>query len=200
MHDTVIQGCTSISALLEAIASRRKAATGVEAELLDHARTQVRATIEEARQAVWNLRHRDEPEQGLSAILESLAANTQLEFGIAVSCRWKGESIRLTAPIAHEVLMTVREALCNAAVHGRPTQVEIVTTAQPTQVQVCVSDDGVGFVPHEDAMHYGMTGMRERAARLGGTLAVKSAPGQGTVVELRLQRAVLARKAEVEWQ
>ncbi len=198
MHDTVIQGCTSISALLEAIASRRKAAPGREAELLDHARVQMRATIEEARQAVWNLRHRDEPEQGLAAILESLAANIQLEFGIAVNCRWRGESISLAAPIAHEVLMTVREALCNAAVHGRPTHVEIATTAQLTQVQVCVSDDGVGFVPHEDTFHYGVTGMRERAARLGGNLEVRSTPGRGTVVELRLQRAMLSQKVEGE--
>lgn len=200
MHDTVIQGCTSISALLEGIASRRGVAGGREAELLDYARTQVRTTIEEARKAVWNLRHREEPERKLLEILEALAANARLEFGIPVTCRWKGEMVLLASPIAHEVSMTVREALCNAAVHGRPREVEVEAAAEWDHVHVRIADDGAGFVPHEEPGHYGILGMRERAARLGGTLQVQSEPGRGTVVELVLVRELLRRKPELGWQ
>jgi signal transduction histidine kinase len=67
-------------------------------------------------------------------------------------------------------------------------------------VRLRVSDDGVGFVPREQAGHFGITGMRERAARLGGTLDVRSVPGQGTVVEMLVQRASLLQKADREWQ
>ena len=56
MHDTVIQGCASVSALLEAVLPSSTDATGSGRELLDCARTQVRATVDEARRAVWNLR------------------------------------------------------------------------------------------------------------------------------------------------
>ncbi len=68
MHDTVIQGCTSISALLEAIASRNvERVESPENVLLGYARTQVRTTIHEARDAVWNLRHGEEQEHDLLA-------------------------------------------------------------------------------------------------------------------------------------
>ena len=55
MHDTVIQGCASVSALLEAVSIGTEE-SGSKRELLDCARTQVRATVDEARRAVWNLR------------------------------------------------------------------------------------------------------------------------------------------------
>src|SRR5208337_3586990 len=56
MHDTLIQGCAGVSALLEAHSSLGEAQKGEGIELLDCARTQLRSTIDEARQAVWNLR------------------------------------------------------------------------------------------------------------------------------------------------
>ena len=56
MHDTLIQGCTSVSALLEACSSSQISDSTEQHELVDYARTQLAASIDEARQAVWNLR------------------------------------------------------------------------------------------------------------------------------------------------
>ena len=56
MHDTVIQGCASVSALLEALSSLNRPDHRLAQDLLEHARTQVRTTINKARQTVWNLR------------------------------------------------------------------------------------------------------------------------------------------------
>lgn len=199
MHDTVIQGCTSISALLEAIASRKNP-PGTEAELLNYARTQMRSTINEARDAVWNLRHGAGPERQLPEILEAMTADASQEFNVPIRFRCEGETVMLGGPAVHELSMMVREAVYNAALHGKPSGIEILAEAEPRQVRLRVSDDGVGFVPREQAGHFGITGMRERAARLGGTLDVRSVPGQGTVVEMLVQRASLLQKADREWQ
>ena len=59
IHDTVIQGCTGLSAVLEAMAIT-SANGGDNHELLDYARGQTQATIHEARRAVWDMRHERE--------------------------------------------------------------------------------------------------------------------------------------------
>ncbi len=78
IHDTVIQGCTSISALLEAIASQDNPVAN--SELLDYARNQARTTIQEARQAVWDMRH-EEKKVDLLEAMRSLAEQTTREHG-----------------------------------------------------------------------------------------------------------------------
>ena len=56
----------------------------------------------------------------------------------------------------------------------------------PTWWQLRVQDDGRGFDPREPHPgHYGLTGLREQAAQLGGELRIDSAPGQGCRVVLR---------------
>src|SRR5882672_7740680 len=59
MHDTLIQGCAGVSALLEAHSSLEEIETHAKEDLLSCARTQIRTTINEAREAVWDLRHGD---------------------------------------------------------------------------------------------------------------------------------------------
>ena len=93
MHDTVIQGCTSISALLEAISSLRRENLELQENLLDHARMQVRATIDEARQAVWNLRHKEDSVADLGSSAAAIAARTSKEFGIPVQLRRRGPAL-----------------------------------------------------------------------------------------------------------
>lgn len=200
MHDTVIQGCTSISALLEALASRRRTETGPDEELLRYARTQARTTIDEAREAVWNLRHGEPSAHPVHEMLESLARNGSRDFGVQVCAEWQGDTVRLSPPQMHEVLMTVREAMCNAALHGRPQRVVISGRAEAEHLRFTVIDDGVGFAQQEQPGHYGMTGMRERATKLGGILTICSTPGNGTVVELLVERAALRRRETVAWQ
>ena len=199
MHDTVIQGCTSISALLEAIASRRNT-YGPEGELLNHARAQIRTTINEARDAVWNLRHKVEPERRLPDILEAAAVQARRESGVSIRLHCDGETVLLGSEQAHEVSMIVREALYNAVLHGRPGDIEVRAQGEPETVRLRIADNGAGFVPREQPQHFGITGMQERAARLGGTLEVRSTPGEGTVVDMLVKRAGLRQRGEKDWQ
>jgi ligand-binding sensor domain-containing protein/signal transduction histidine kinase len=204
MHDTVIQGCTSISALLEAIASLQTENHILEEDLLRYARAQVRTTIDEARHAVWNLRHEDESELDLADSLGAISLQTQKEFSVPVTCNVVGDVFIVPGSVARELLMVVREALYNAVLHGRPSGITIEVRYEPQELILQVTDDGLGFdVGQAQAdNHFGITGMHERMERLGGTLNLTSSPGTGAQVRLSLLRSLLSEKAAAgrRWQ
>jgi ligand-binding sensor domain-containing protein/signal transduction histidine kinase len=195
MHDTVIQGCTSISALLEAISSLRRENLTLQENLLDHARMQVRTTIDEARQAVWNLRHREESVADLGGAASAIAARTSEEFGIAVECSEEGRPFSVRSSMARELLMVIREAVYNGALHGRPQNIEIKLVYTRDELNSIIRDDGCGFdaaaLKPEDAKHYGIEGMRERVERMGGRLCIVSIPALGTTLSFSIRRAYL---------
>ncbi len=196
MHDTVIQGCTSISALLEAVSSLQRENHSVENGLLDYARTQVRTTIDEARQAVWNLRHEDEPMKDLSNSLAVIAEHTRKEFGVQVECSAIGRPVPVPGSIARELLMVAREAVYNAALHAHPHRILIALSYSRAEILLTITDDGIGFDLEkpvgEGKQHYGIAGMRERMARLHGKLEITSTKDKGTTVSARLRRSHLA--------
>jgi ligand-binding sensor domain-containing protein/signal transduction histidine kinase len=193
MHDTVIQGCTGISALLEAMATTAGDHHPEKDELLGYARVQARATINEARHAIWNMRHEQEKDVDLIEALEGVATQTTREFGTAVAFEHDVERMPVTASVAHEILMTVREAVYNSVQHSGMHSVELKLHAGDDGLAIAVADSGCGFSPngadgaHEG--HYGIVGMRERMQRLGGQLELTSALGSGTRVQLLVRRA-----------
>jgi signal transduction histidine kinase len=92
-----------------------------------------------------------------------------------------------------EVLRVAQEAIANALRHAGARRVGIALRARPDGegggLVLEVSDDGAGFdpsAPELRARRLGLTSMEERAARLGGTLAIRSAPGAGTTVRLEV--------------
>jgi signal transduction histidine kinase/ligand-binding sensor domain-containing protein len=193
MHDTVIQGCTGVSALLEALASLGEENRPLREEIVEHARVQVRTTIDEARQAVWNLRSRDRLCIDLPEKIEQLAAQVRSDYATAVVARFEGTNRPIGDFAARELLMVVREAVYNAALHAAPTQIDIVLHSLPDAITIEVTDNGIGFSPDEPSqtLHYGIAGMRERVERLKGDFQLRSQPGQGTVLTARLRRNAL---------
>jgi signal transduction histidine kinase len=193
MHDTVIQGCVGVSTLLEAASGLPPGDGGKREELLDQARLQARVTLEEARQAVWDLRHvsRDE---GLEATLRSYASRLSLERGIPLEVETDGAVGELDGRTERSLLLVAREAMRNALAHAAPSRVEVRLTALNNELRLEVSDDGCGFdtklAEAAENGHYGIAGMRERMAQLGGRLEVISSPGRGTrVVAVAPRRA-----------
>jgi signal transduction histidine kinase len=196
MHDTVIQGCTGISALLEAMASRMGEEAATRDSLLEYARMQARATIDEARQAIWNMRHEREKDVDLIAALQGVAAQMSREFDAgemetAVVFEHDVQQIAVGASVAHEILMTVREAVYNAVQHSRSGRVEMDLSVRGSDLTIRVEDAGCGFSMTAGRVaaegHYGIIGMRERVQRMGGQMELTSAPGAGTKLQFRLR-------------
>jgi ligand-binding sensor domain-containing protein/signal transduction histidine kinase len=192
MHDTVIQGCVGVSTLLEAAFSVDRADPAKTKDLLDQARTQVRLTLEEARQAVWDLR-RETPAGDLAATLSDFARRLSGEKGIPVEVEIVGLPAPLDEGTERNLLLVAREAMRNAVAHAAPTKIGIRLCFEQKEIHLEVTDDGRGFVPSEvglvESGHYGIAGMRERIAQLRGSFELNSAPGAGTKVIARVPLA-----------
>lgn len=86
------------------------------------------------------------------------------------------------------LLRICREAVANAGKHANPSRVVLRVRQRAGSVEVEISDDGVGFDPSARTRPgaFGLKGMAERVALLGGELAIKSCPGEGTTITVRL--------------
>jgi signal transduction histidine kinase/ligand-binding sensor domain-containing protein len=201
MHDTVIQGCAGISALLEALASLREEETSLPQELLEHARRQVRTTIDEARQAVWNLRQGQPSGKMLETTLRGMARQIGAESGIPVGCEISGKPFSLTQTAMHELMMMTREAVYNAVLHGHPGRIDVRVRFERNELTLQVRDNGSGFEPatvfgHE-SRHYGLVGMRERVEAVGGNFRLDSSPGAGTDLTVRIPRKASGARSAI---
>jgi ligand-binding sensor domain-containing protein/signal transduction histidine kinase len=192
MHDTLIQGCAGVSALLEAHSSLGDSEPSAKEDLLSCVRTQLRTTINEAREAVWDLRHADGSATAIGPILGDMTQQVSHEFGVPVEYRISGRPFDLDQSTAHELLMVVREALHNAIRHGQPRTVHVDIGFESRELKVQVRDDGCGFDPEAASSqsngHYGLVGIQERAKRIGGILILNSWPGAGTELTLSVPR------------
>jgi signal transduction histidine kinase len=183
MHDTVIQGCTSTSALLEAVALG-PSLEGETRALLDSARNQVRSTVEEAREAVWNLRRGENAAPELGPLLDQIARQASHLSHVPVKFDARGKAVPLDGDAEHVLLMVAREAVYNAVRHAQPKEVRIKVHFEGKLARIEVADDGCGFDPAEimvlESAHFGLVGMRERVESVGGRFSVDSAVAKGT--------------------
>jgi signal transduction histidine kinase/ligand-binding sensor domain-containing protein len=187
MHDTLIQGCVGISALLEAAAS----ASGASGQnLVEEARKQIRMTLDEARQAVWDLRHKD-VEGDLVSSLREFTARFARESTVKIGFEVTGPRVRLDIRAERNLLLIAREAIRNALLHAQPARIDLRLRFEPRDVYLEVRDDGRGFpTDRTEPGHYGIIGMRERVEELGGSLQIESEPGRGCCLLARMPMQV----------
>lgn len=187
IHDSLAQGLTSISLQLECakanlIEQPQNAQTHIE-----KARGLVRESLREARRTVWNLRPLALGEADLAATLQHYASNLTADG--RVSCSQQIEGTPRPLPPDHEaaLLRIGQEALTNAIRHSGATEVVHRLRFGNGWVTLTIIDNGHGFnVADRVGKGFGLTGMHERAAALGGSLSIDSHPGRGTEVSATL--------------
>lgn len=96
------------------------------------------------------------------------------------------DAVQVPGEVVEELSRIVREATTNAVRHGAAQQLRVRLDLDGGTTVLTVGDDGVGFRPGDVSGGYGLRSMRGRAAAMRGELHVRSAPGEGTTVELRL--------------
>jgi len=199
VHDTLLQGCAGVSAVLETFSILEDEERALKQSLLDSAREQMRTTINEAREAIWELRHEREAPQDLAELLGTMGSRMSAELGVAIRCDVAGQPFPVTRGHAHELMMVVREAVHNAANHAEPSLVRLSLAFSEQSLAVGVADNGCGFEPAEDnpeGMHFGLIGMKERVSRLGGTFRVESMRATGTTITICVPRTISGRSSE----
>jgi PAS domain S-box-containing protein len=127
---------------------------------------------------------------GLAAAADWLAQSFTSRTGVPCELAMSRD-LELRDPYATTVFRVLQESLTNIAKHARATKVEVALENLGKEVTLTVSDDGVGFSLGEPRKpnSYGLLGLKERAHLLGGEIAIETAPGRGTCVEMRLPTA-----------
>jgi len=185
LHDGTIQSIYAAGLVLEG--ARYSIATEPEAARaqLTRAIESLNRTIQDIRRYIFDLRGEmpdDDLEAGLRKILKDFRINTLLETDFVV----EGESVRmLGAERRLHIFQIAREALTNVARHAQARRVEVSLCYDTNELQLRVSDDGVGLpaLPISEKGQ-GLRNIRERARLLDGALDVHTAPGEGVTLTL----------------
>ena len=188
LHDETLQGLGALKLIASAANRGSDPAakdTGLE-QLVEGLETEIEnlhAIISELRPAALD-------DLGLKPAVEALARRHRQISGIDVECRLtlpdpaQGDR-RLTTEVETTIYRLTQEALTNVARHARAQRATVTIEATQAQVRVQVEDDGSGFEFTGVSEGFGLLGMRERAALLGGTVQISSG-GLGTTVTAEL--------------
>ncbi len=189
LHDTLEQELTGIAVQLDAVSDRLPDSPPAAATALATARALLRHTRTEARRSVWDLRAALLDEGDLGSALQETARHLGSSPEIRVEV--EGPPRRLAAAVENNLLRIGTEAMTNAVKHAQARRIAVRLEFAPREVVLEIGDDGRGFDASRSttlaAGHFGWLGIRERAERIGGTLAVQSAPGAGTRVTVRVR-------------
>jgi signal transduction histidine kinase/ligand-binding sensor domain-containing protein len=191
LHDTLLQGFLSASMQVHVAADRLPANSTVK-PILTRALEVMTQVIDEGRNALRGLRLSNSAsldlEQAFGAIRQEfengIDQKSEVEFHIIT----EGQHRALHPLLRDEVYRIGREAVTNAFRHSRATRIDVELKYGVNQLRLLVYDDGCGIEP--DILlkgkhgHWGLSGMRERAERIGAKLHVFSRASAGTEVEL----------------
>lgn len=201
LHDETLQELGGLSVALETAAAQpgEEALRGAVGRALEHTQRSiagVRALINELRPPALD-------ELGLQAALEVLVERAKAITDLDLDCTFETAAAgsldgRLPPELEIAVYRLIQEAVNNAIKHAGASRVEISVADGDGVLRTRISDDGAGFDPAQADGGFGLTGMRERAALLGGRVVIDSAPGRGTVIEAELPLASALDQVVVE--
>jgi signal transduction histidine kinase len=181
LHDETGQALTSILLGLRALdetldSEEAHAATSNLREL-------VVATLQDVRRLAVELRPSVLDDFGLVAALEQLTSSFSEQTGISVDFGAALGDRRLPGEVETALYRVVQESLTNVVKHAQAQRVSIALTRMEGSVKAVVEDDGRGFDPAQpEGDGFGLVGMRERLALLGGRLRLESSQGAGTTI------------------
>jgi ligand-binding sensor domain-containing protein/signal transduction histidine kinase len=187
LHDTLLQGLVSASLQLE-VADRQIASDATAKPLVQRISQLLRQLIDESRHRVRGLRLRrseeENLERALTQISNDLAAPRKVKYQVVV----EGTPRSLRPFVREEIYRIGAEALANAFRHADASAVETVLEYGRDHFRLLVRDDGKGIDPEVLRAgregHFGLSGLRERAAKIAAQLKVRTAAGAGTEIDL----------------
>lgn len=125
-------------------------------------------------------------DMGLQPALEWQARDFSRRYGVAVDLEVSGDLDTLTDQHRTCVYRVVQEALTNCVRHARASRVTIHVETSGSRLSLRVTDNGIGLAPDSRRDGFGLRGIEERVRELGGTVAMRSAAGQGSTLTVSL--------------
>jgi signal transduction histidine kinase len=188
LHDTLLQGLVSASLQLEVAETQLPAQSGAR-PLVERITMQLRKMIDESRNTVSGLRvgqRSEDLERAISQVPRDLGIEESTDFRVLV----EGPPTALKPAVRDELYWIGREALANAFRHSHGSIIEFVMVYSRKHFRMVVRDNGCGMnaatLRLGTAGHWGLSGMKERAARIGAKFSISSAIDAGTEVDISL--------------
>ncbi|HEX4119691.1 MAG TPA: GAF domain-containing protein [Verrucomicrobiae bacterium] len=187
IHDTLAQGFTGIIVQLEAAEDAMSQGLEEEtAEHLDQAGEVARQSLREARRSVLALRPQALEDKNLCDALDDLVRKMTAGTSLRAEFILQGQSRPRPAGWDENLLRVGQEVLTNALRHAGATEFQVRLVFAEREIRMEFCDNGRGFDPTRKHDGFGLLGMRERVAAMGGELTIESANGQGTSITATL--------------
>ena len=186
LHDSVTQALFTMT--ITAGAARmllEQGKPGVE-DKLDEVSSIARQALSDMRGLILDLRPGSLAEAGFAAALRDHLADVGRRTGLAIDLEAPSDLSGLPLPVEDALFRIVQEAVHNVVKHAHASAVRVQVDRTPTTAWLEVRDDGSGFDTESLVHGFGLAGMASRAAGLGGSVSIVSAPGTGTLVSAEI--------------
>jgi signal transduction histidine kinase len=204
LHDTLLQGFHGL--LLRFQVVNRLIAKNEKAHaIMDDAMNRADQLMSESRERIRDLRGETGAIAALPEALSAIGEERRFDVSIGFRLVIEGAPRELDPMIRDEMYLIGREAIVNALIHSLGSMVEVEINYDSSGVRLRVRDDGKGIPPEilrsgGVAGHWGLSGMQERALKIGGHFKIWNGAGAGTEVELKVPGGVAyPREARPKW-
>lgn len=185
IHDSVQQGLSGAIIQLDTTLTL-PIATGDLRTRLHVVRNMVSYARQEMQHAIWDMESPLLKGSDLGGALRKLSTYITSNK-VAPRVEVTGEPTDLPRATMHNLIRIAQEATTNALRHAQAGEIILRLNHQADGIELVIADDGAGFQPDavlNQAGHFGLRGIRTRAKKLGGTLTITSAPGEGTAIRV----------------
>lgn len=191
LHDTIAQHLSGARLLLYSVQAESKSLSEASRQALSMAGDVLESARREVRDAVMNLKSESEMSKPLDELLRAVAARASAKGAVRVRTLFRGIPRDLPAQAKTDLLAIVQEAMTNALKHGKARRIVIVSDPRGSRrFSLSVLNDGAKFDASRalgpETGHFGLSGMRERAARNGFSLSFGE---RGGWTEVRMERS-----------
>jgi PAS domain S-box-containing protein len=195
LHDEIAQSLLLLTQSLDFLISteEEKLSGGPLTQSLEKLRSQAIGALEDLRRCVQDLRPPILDQLGLLAALEWMAEDLTQKYGFDVQVKTIGNERGLPAEVELLFFRIAQEALTNTRRHAEASRAWITLEFADDKVVLAVDDNGKGFkLPGQGDFtsmgKLGLVGMQQRALLMNGTIEVKSTPGKGTSLIVRVPK------------
>jgi signal transduction histidine kinase/ligand-binding sensor domain-containing protein len=197
LHDTFLQSVQSLILRFHSIKAVLPKNAAVQQQI-DAALDAADTVADEGRDQLMGLRVHYGGGSALAPVLKEAGVAAATQYGVEFSLSESGTQRALQVEVGDELFAIGREAVANALRHSGSAQVLVQLIYDASSFTMEVRDHGKGLddevrqTGHRDR-HWGLTGMQERAARIGGKLAIHSKRGEGTTIVVKLPASLAYR-------
>lgn len=184
LHDDLGSHLTGVELLSKALQQHLREEVPERAEQLEIIRNLIRDAIEKTRRLSQGLYPVHVVEYGLEAAIEELVVEVKKMFKVNFDLSWQDGGHVLGKNTATHLHYIIREAVFNAARHGKPSNIGVYMLQDESGFSVKIVDDGKGFAGTPAARGMGFHTMKYRAKAIGATLTINSGEKSGTIISV----------------